>query len=74
MEGKPGACGFLSVLFRSPVPSYLIKIDEETGEPIRDADGLCIVCEPGKPVSYCFCYMMKNQSLQLQHYFDCCCN
>ncbi|KAG7160226.1 Long-chain fatty acid transport protein 1-like [Homarus americanus] len=51
IEGKPGACGFVSLLFRHAVPVYLIKIDEETGEagefvgvikrndPIRDFHG-----------------------------------
>lgn len=48
MEGKHGACGFLSVLFPSAIPVYLVKIEEETGEPIRDKNGLCVVCKPGR--------------------------
>lgn len=48
MEGKHGACGFLSVLFPSAIPVYLVKIEEETGEPIRDKNGLCVVCKPGE--------------------------
>lgn len=47
-EGKPGACGFVSMLFRNVLPVYLIKIDEETGEPLRDKNGLCILCKPGE--------------------------
>lgn len=30
-------------------PVALLRVDEETGEPIRGPDGLCIVCEPGEP-------------------------
>lgn len=48
MEGKQGACGFLSVLVPSAIPVYLVKIDEETGEPVRDEKGLCVVCKAGK--------------------------
>lgn len=30
-------------------PVALIKVTEDTGEPIRGADGLCIRCKPGEP-------------------------
>jgi solute carrier family 27 fatty acid transporter 1/4 len=49
MEGKVGAVGFKSLILPSVLPVILIKVDEETGEPIRDKDGLCIECEPGEP-------------------------
>lgn len=48
IEGKPGACGFVPMLIRDALPIYLIKVDEETGEPLRDSKGLCIMCKPGK--------------------------
>ncbi|XP_045610961.1 long-chain fatty acid transport protein 4 [Procambarus clarkii] len=48
IEGKPGSCGFVSVLFRHAFPAYLIKIDEETGEPIRNKNGTCVLCKPGE--------------------------
>lgn len=48
MDGKPGACGFVPVILRHILPAYLIKVDEETGEPLRDENGLCIMCKPGK--------------------------
>ncbi|KAK7082496.1 hypothetical protein SK128_013204 [Halocaridina rubra] len=47
MEGKPGCCGFLPVILPHVMPCYLIKVDEETGEPLRDAKGMCIRCKPG---------------------------
>lgn len=48
IEGKPGACGFVPIVLRHVLPVYLIKIDEETGEPLRDSNGLCIMCKPGE--------------------------
>ncbi|CAG0915877.1 unnamed protein product [Notodromas monacha] len=49
MEGKVGAVGFKSLIVPSVLPILLIKVDEETGEPLRGPDGLCIPCEPGEP-------------------------
>lgn len=48
MDGKPGACGFVSVIVRHLLPVYLIKVNQETGEPLRDKNGLCIMCKPGE--------------------------
>jgi len=47
-EGKPGACGFLSVLFPWALPIKLIRVDPATGQPVRGPDGLCVRCEPGE--------------------------
>ena len=44
-----GAVGFLSLIVPSVYPCALIKVDEESGEPIRGPDGYCIRCEPGEP-------------------------
>ncbi len=48
-EGKPGSIGrvppFLAKLFAAAI----IRCDLETGEPIRDANGLCILCGPDEP-------------------------
>lgn len=48
IDGKIGAVGFVSVLFPSVYPVALLKVDEETREIIRDSNGLCIRCKPGK--------------------------
>ncbi|XP_076056825.1 long-chain fatty acid transport protein 4-like isoform X2 [Oratosquilla oratoria] len=48
IDGKPGAVGFVSVLFSNVYPCALIKVDE-SGEVVRDADGMCIRCKPGEP-------------------------
>merc|ERR1719495_103844 len=44
-----GSVGFVPVLFPGLLPLGLIKVSKETGEPERDADGLCIRCKPGEP-------------------------
>ena len=44
-----GAVGFLPVFFPKIFPLGLIKVNKETGEAIRDADGLCVRCGPGEP-------------------------
>ncbi|KAL7640772.1 UNVERIFIED_CONTAM: hypothetical protein RMT77_009047 [Armadillidium vulgare] len=49
IDGKPGAIGFVSVLIPSVYPVALIKIDEDTGKPLRDENGLCHLCKPGEP-------------------------
>ncbi|XP_071533896.1 long-chain fatty acid transport protein 4 isoform X4 [Panulirus ornatus] len=49
IDGKPGAVGFVSVLFPSVYPVALIKVDEETREVARDSNGLCMKCKPGEP-------------------------
>ena len=36
-----------SVLKELLLPLLVIKVDEETGEPIRNSQGLCIECQPG---------------------------
>jgi len=47
-SNKVGAVGFISVLFPFLLPLGLVKVDEETREPLRDKDGLCIPCDFGE--------------------------
>lgn len=49
-DNTRGACGFFPIYpFLSRVyPLRLLKIDEHTGEPFRNAQGLCIPCRPGR--------------------------
>ncbi|XP_022239312.1 long-chain fatty acid transport protein 4-like isoform X1 [Limulus polyphemus] len=44
-----GAVGFISRIIPSIYPVTLIKVDEATGEPIRNKDGICVKCKPGEP-------------------------
>lgn len=46
--GKEGAVGFISRIFSKLYPVFLIKINPETGEIVRDENGLCIRSKPGE--------------------------
>lgn len=53
LDDKAGSCGFLSralprFILKRLYPVSLIKVDQETGEPIRDPSGMAIHCEPGE--------------------------
>ena len=44
LEGKPGAIGRIPGFLAHRFPAALVKFDIETGEPARDAEGLCMRC------------------------------
>ena len=47
---RVGSVGFTSRIIPQAYPIFLIKVDETTGQPLRDeSTGLCLVCEPGEP-------------------------
>jgi fatty-acyl-CoA synthase len=48
-EGKPGAIGRIPGFLADRFPVALIRIDPETGEILRDADGRCIRCDTNEP-------------------------
>lgn len=43
-----GAVGFNTRLAPFLYPISLIRVDERTGDPIRDSNGMCLRCEPGQ--------------------------
>ena len=47
-DNTEGSCGFISLIIPSIYPVSLIKLDEETNEPLRDEDGLCMHCRGGE--------------------------
>lgn len=47
IDNTVGAVGFLPIVAGSFYPIILLKVDEETGEPLRGSDGFCIRCKPG---------------------------
>lgn len=54
IENRVGAVGFLNILFPEwladrLLPLKIIKVDKETGEPIRNDQGFCIPCQAGEP-------------------------
>jgi fatty-acyl-CoA synthase len=53
VEGKIGAIGRVPPFLASRFPLALVKFDDATGRPARDAHGLCIRCaidEPGEAI------------------------
>jgi fatty-acyl-CoA synthase len=48
VEGKPGAIGRIPAMLAHRFPASIVRVDPETGTPIRDADGLCIACARGE--------------------------
>lgn len=49
LDNKEGSVGFNSVLAPDIFPSRLFRIDEETGEILRDSNGLAIPCKYNEP-------------------------
>ncbi|KAM9792943.1 long-chain fatty acid transport protein 1-like [Neosynchiropus ocellatus] len=49
IDGKVGACGFVSRILPGFYPVRLVRLQEESGELLRDAQGLCVPCQPGEP-------------------------
>jgi fatty-acyl-CoA synthase len=48
VEGKPGAIGRIPPLLAHRFPAAIVRVDPETGIPVRNADGLCIACARGE--------------------------
>jgi len=44
LDNQEGSCGFISRILPMVYPVALIKIDQTTNEPMRDENGLCILC------------------------------
>ena len=48
VEGKPGAIGRIPKFLAHRFPVSLVRIDPDTSEPVRGADGLCVSCPTGE--------------------------
>jgi fatty-acyl-CoA synthase len=48
VEGKRGAIGKIPPLLAHRFPAAIVRIDDETGAPLRNTDGLCIACAAGE--------------------------
>ncbi|XP_032687154.1 long-chain fatty acid transport protein 4 isoform X2 [Odontomachus brunneus] len=49
IDNTVGAVGFVPRYASVLYPVALLKVDDETGEPLRGPDGFCIPCKPGEP-------------------------
>jgi fatty-acyl-CoA synthase len=48
VEGKPGAIGRIPPLLAHRFPAAIVRLDIDTGAPVRADDGLCIACPRGE--------------------------
>jgi fatty-acyl-CoA synthase len=48
VEGRPGAIGRIPPLLAHRFPAAIVRVDMETGLPVRKQDGLCIPCARGE--------------------------
>jgi fatty-acyl-CoA synthase len=48
VEGKPGAIGRIPPLLAHRFPASIVKVDADSGAPLRNADGLCVACVRGE--------------------------
>jgi fatty-acyl-CoA synthase len=48
VEGRPGAIGRIPPLLAHRFPAAIVRLDEESGTPVRGPDGLCIPCARGE--------------------------
>jgi fatty-acyl-CoA synthase len=48
VDGKPGAIGRIPSYLAHRFPAALVKVDIESGEPLRDERGFCLRCAPNE--------------------------
>ena len=48
VEGRPGAIGRIPSLLAHRFPAAIVRVDAESGTPIRGGDGLCVACPRGE--------------------------
>jgi len=48
VEGRPGAIGRIPPLLAHRFPASIVRVDMDTGTPVRGDDGLCIACARGE--------------------------
>jgi fatty-acyl-CoA synthase len=48
VEGKPGAIGRIPPLLAHRFPAAIVRVDMDSGAPVRGEDGLCLACARGE--------------------------
>ncbi|XP_059059383.1 long-chain fatty acid transport protein 4-like [Achroia grisella] len=69
-DGTPGSIGFVSRIIPGVYPIAIIKVNQETGEPIRDSRGLCQLAEPNEPGVFVGKISTTNPSREYLGYVD----
>lgn len=68
--GRVGAIGAVSLIAPFVFPLALIRVSEESGEPLRGQDGLCIRCLPGETGMFIARIRVNNPFSDLPGYID----
>ncbi|XP_055383921.1 long-chain fatty acid transport protein 1-like [Condylostylus longicornis] len=69
-DGKIGAIGFISRIIPTIYPITIIKCNQDTGEPIRNSNGLCQICKPNEPGVFIGKIIPGNPSREFLGYVD----
>ncbi|XP_023173511.2 long-chain fatty acid transport protein 4 [Drosophila hydei] len=69
-DNTVGAIGFVSRILPKVYPISIIRADPDTGEPIRNKDGLCELCEPNEPGVFIGKIVKGNPSREFLGYVD----
>ncbi|CRK92993.1 CLUMA_CG006481, isoform A [Clunio marinus] len=70
VDNVVGAIGFVSRIIPAVYPISIIKCNPDTGEPIRDRNGLCQLCEPNEPGVFIGKIIPNNPSRAFLGYVD----
>lgn len=70
VDNTVGAIGFISRIIPAVYPISIIKVDPVTGEPTRDANGLCQLCKPDEPGVFVGKIVPGNESRAFLGYVD----
>ncbi|XP_044315765.1 long-chain fatty acid transport protein 4 [Drosophila rhopaloa] len=69
-DNTVGAIGFVSRILPKIYPISIIRADQDTGEPIRDKNGLCQLCSPNEPGVFIGKIVKGNPSREFLGYVD----
>lgn len=66
---RPTICRLSKVISKAILPMYVIKVDPETGKPIRNSRGFCVECKPGE-AGELICLITNEPSMRFEGYVD----
>ncbi|XP_030383119.1 long-chain fatty acid transport protein 4 [Scaptodrosophila lebanonensis] len=69
-DNTVGAIGFVSRILPKIYPISIIRADPDTGEPIRNSQGLCELCAPNEPGVFIGKIVKGNPSREFLGYVD----
>ncbi|XP_021197440.3 long-chain fatty acid transport protein 4 isoform X1 [Helicoverpa armigera] len=70
IDNKTGAIGFVSRIIPAVYPIAILKVDPETGEPVRNKKGLCQLAAPNEPGVFIGKIKPNNPSRAFLGYVD----